>query len=98
NVVTSGRDALDRVVSQITHPVRWALCTQTMLKLGVDASVELPPSGALVGLAKRMMREVDRHGITTPEDHETAMVAVRALSVASRRPHPWPPGPPAAVS
>src|SRR5699024_2816596 len=57
NVVTSGRDALDRVVSQITHPVRWDLCTQTMLKLGVDAFVELPPSGALVGLAKRMMRE-----------------------------------------
>ncbi len=82
NVVTSGRDALDRVVSQITHPVRWDLCTQTMLKLGVDAFVELPPSGALVGLAKRMMREVDRHGITTPEDLETAMVSVPSLSGA----------------
>src|SRR5699024_12556050 len=38
------------------------------LPICVDAFVELPPSGALVGLAKRMMREVDRHGITTPED------------------------------
>ena len=80
--VTSGRDALNRVVSQITHPVRWDLCTQTMLKLGVDAFVELPPSGALVGLAKRSMREVARHGVTVPEDIETALATVPALSGA----------------
>ncbi|MDX2357467.1 ACP S-malonyltransferase [Dietzia sp. PP-33] len=80
--VTSGRDAVDRVVSQITHPVRWDLCTQTMLKLGADAFVELPPSGALVGLAKRMMREVPRYGVTTPEDLEDALDAVPALSGA----------------
>ncbi|MEB8327532.1 ACP S-malonyltransferase [Dietzia kunjamensis] len=81
-VVTSGRDALDRVVSQITHPVRWDLCTQTMLKLGVDAFVELPPSGSLVGLAKRMMRDVPRYGVTTPEDLELALESVPALSGA----------------
>lgn len=83
NAVTSGRDALDRVVSQITHPVRWDLCMQTMIKLGVDEFVELPPSGALVGLAKRTMRQVPRHGITTPEDLEDAMASVPALSVSS---------------
>ena len=82
NVVTSGREALDRVVSQITSPVRWDLCTQTMLKLGVDTFVELPPSGALVGLAKREMREVARHGLTTPEDLESALETVPALSGA----------------
>lgn len=81
-VVTSGRDALDRVVSQITHPVRWDLCTQTMLKLGVDAFIELPPSGSLVGLAKRMMRDVPRYGVTTPEDLELALESVPALSGA----------------
>lgn len=78
--VTSGRDALNRVVHQITHPVRWDLCTQTMLKLGVDTFVELPPSGALVGLAKRMMRDVSRHGVTTPEDLEFVLESVPALS------------------
>ena len=81
-VVTSGRDALDRVVSQITHPARWDLCTQTMLKLGVDAFIELPPSGSLVGLAKRMMRDVPRYGVTTPEDLELALESVPALSGA----------------
>ena len=79
-VVTSGRDALNRVVNQITNPVRWDLCTQTMLKLGVDMFVELPPSGALVGLAKRMMRDVPRHGITTPEDLGLVLESVPALS------------------
>ena len=78
--VTSGRQALDQVISQITSPVRWDLCTQTMLKRGVDTFVELPPSGALVGLAKRMMREVPRYGLTTPEDLEKTLDSVPALS------------------
>ncbi|MGX1769226.1 ACP S-malonyltransferase [Dietzia sp. NPDC055340] len=78
--VTSGREALDRVISQITSPVRWDLCTQTMLKRGVDTFVELPPSGALVGLAKRMMRDVPRYGLNTPEDLEQTLDSVPALS------------------
>lgn len=80
--VTSGRQALDQVISQITSPVRWDLCTQTMLKRGVDTFVELPPSGALVGLAKRMMRDVPRYGLTTPEDLEQTLESVPALSGA----------------
>lgn len=79
-VVTSGREALDRVVAQITNPVRWDLCTQTMLKLGVDSLVELPPSGALLGIAKRDMREATRVGITVPEDLDLAIESVPALS------------------
>lgn len=78
--VTSGRQALDQVISQITSPVRWDLCTQTMLKRGVDTFVELPPSGALVGLAKRMMRGVPRYGLTTPEDLDQTLESVPALS------------------
>ena len=68
------------MISQITSPVRWDLCTQTMLKRGVDTFVELPPSGALVGLAKRMMRGVPRYGLTTPEDLDQTLESVPALS------------------
>ena len=78
--VTSGRQALDQVITQITSPVRWDLCTQTMLKRGVDTFVELPPSGALVGLAKRLMRGVPRYGLTTPEDLDQTLESVPALS------------------
>lgn len=79
-VVGSGTEALERIVSQVTHPVRWDLCTQTMLKLGVDSLVELPPSGTLVGIAKRQMREATRAGITGPEDLEQVFAAVPALA------------------
>ena len=79
-VVTSGADALDRVVSQITNPVRWDLCTRTMSELGIGSFVELPPSGALVGIAKRELREVARVGITSPEDLADVIEEVPALS------------------
>lgn len=78
-VVTSGEDALERVISQITNPVRWDLCMQTMVDLGTDSLVELPPSGALVGIAKRDLREVPRVGVTAPEDLAGVVEQVDAL-------------------
>ena len=56
---------LDRLVDQVTLPVRWDLCMATMAELGVHATAELPPAGALTGLAKRELT-----GTTTarPED------------------------------
>ena len=52
-VVTSGRELLDRLVAQVATPVRWDACMATLRELGVTAVVELPPAGALIGLAKR---------------------------------------------
>ncbi|MGZ4550487.1 MAG: acyltransferase domain-containing protein [Blastococcus sp.] len=54
--VTTGAETLSRVVSQITSPVRFDACLATMRELGVTAVVELPPAGALIGLAKREWR------------------------------------------
>ncbi|RBY82458.1 ACP S-malonyltransferase [Geodermatophilus sp. TF02-6] len=51
--VTSGAEALSRLVSQVTSPVRFDACLATMRELGVTAAIELPPAGALAGLAKR---------------------------------------------
>jgi [acyl-carrier-protein] S-malonyltransferase len=51
--VTTGAEALSRLVSQVTSPVRFDACLATMRELGVTAVVELPPAGALAGLAKR---------------------------------------------
>jgi [acyl-carrier-protein] S-malonyltransferase len=34
-VVHSGREVLGRIVSQVSSPVRWDLCMQTMAELGV---------------------------------------------------------------
>jgi [acyl-carrier-protein] S-malonyltransferase len=57
--VDSGAEALSRLVSQITSPVRFDACLATMRDLGVTAAVELPPAGALAGLAKREWKGSD---------------------------------------
>lgn len=66
--VTSGADALTKLAAQVTKPVRWDLCTATLKDLAVSSVVELPPSGALVGIAKREMRGTPNLGLKKPED------------------------------
>ena len=45
SVVDSGAEALRRLVSQVTRPVRWDACMATLGDLGVTAVIELPPGG-----------------------------------------------------
>jgi len=55
HVVHDGREVLDRMVAQVASPVRWDLCMETMLDLGVTGMLELPPAGTLTGIARRAM-------------------------------------------
>jgi [acyl-carrier-protein] S-malonyltransferase len=57
--IDSGAEALARLVSQVTSPVRFDACLATLRDLGVTAAVELPPAGALAGLAKREWKGSD---------------------------------------
>ena len=66
--VTSAADAMEKLVAQLTRPVRWDLCTETMRKLNTSAIVEFPPAGALTGIAKRELRGVATHAVKTPAD------------------------------
>ncbi len=66
--VTSGQDAMTKLVAQLTRPVRWDLCTETMRQLNTTAIVEFPPAGALTGIAKRELRGVATHAIKAPAD------------------------------
>jgi [acyl-carrier-protein] S-malonyltransferase len=70
--VTDGREALDRLVRQVSNPVRWDLCMETMLALGVTGLIELPPAGTLVGLARRVMKGVETLALKTPDELEAA--------------------------
>jgi [acyl-carrier-protein] S-malonyltransferase len=54
-VVADGQELLDRLVAQLTSPVRFDLCLQTLAGLGADRVVELAPGGTLSGLAKRAL-------------------------------------------
>ncbi|AUN41180.1 ACP S-malonyltransferase [Tsukamurella tyrosinosolvens] len=66
--VTSGAEALAAIVAQVTRPVRWDLCTATMREAEVSMVVELPPAGALVGIAKRELKGVPQVAVKTPAD------------------------------
>lgn len=71
-VVSSGQEALDRLVAQVGMPVRWDLCMERLVDLGVTAMIELPPAGTLVGLAKRGMKGVETLALRTPDDLDAA--------------------------
>lgn len=66
--VSSGKDAMAKLVAQLTRPVRWDLCNATLRKLDTTAIVEFPPAGALAGIAKRELRGVAIHAVKTPAD------------------------------
>src|ERR1700722_14412726 len=73
-VVRSGKDWLDRIIQQVSAPVRWDKCMQTMADLGVTALIELPPAGTLTGLAKRALRGIQVVALKTPDDLDAARV------------------------
>jgi [acyl-carrier-protein] S-malonyltransferase len=85
-VVKSGPDWLDRIINQVSAPVRWDLCMQTMQSLGVTALIELPPAGPLTGLAKRALPGVQLVALKTPDDLDAARVLL-AEHADSHRDH-----------
>ncbi|WP_370894652.1 acyltransferase domain-containing protein [Janibacter sp. GXQ6167] len=76
-VVVSGPEVLRRIVTQVSNPVRFDLCLQTLRDLGVTGIIEIPPAGALTGLAKRELKGVETLALRTPDDIEAAQRMVR---------------------
>jgi [acyl-carrier-protein] S-malonyltransferase len=78
--VGSGTDWLERIVGQVSAPVRWDQCMQSMARMGVTAMIELPPAGTLTGLARRALPGVQLLNLKTPDDLAagTAMLAEHA--------------------
>ena len=89
SVVRSGPDWLERIVTQVSAPVRWDKCQQTMASLGVSTMIELPPAGTLTGLARRALPGVRTLGLKSPGDLEQA----RALLAAGHDTHTGTPAP-----
>jgi len=66
--VASAAEPMSKLVSQLTRPVRWDLCTETLRQHNVTAIVEFPPAGTLAGIAKRELRGVPTHAVKSPAD------------------------------
>jgi [acyl-carrier-protein] S-malonyltransferase len=72
DVVTEGREVLDRIVNQIANPVRWDLCMESLLAQGVTGVIELAPAGTLVGLVKRAVPAIAQCALKSPGDLDLA--------------------------
>ncbi|HEX2177284.1 MAG TPA: acyltransferase domain-containing protein [Nocardioidaceae bacterium] len=82
-VVHHGPEVLQRLVRQVSSPVRWDLCMQTMADLGVTGLLELPPAGTLTGIAKRGLKGVETLALKTPDQLEDARAFVDKHGTAS---------------
>lgn len=72
SLVTSGREALELLVGQVSSPVRWDLVMVSLAAAGVTGIIELAPAGALVGLARRGLKGVPAVALKSPEDLDAA--------------------------
>ena len=79
-VVRSGDAALESLIAQVSRPVRWDLCMDTMSAMGVTGLIELAPAGTLTGLAKRGMSGIATVAVKTPDDLQAAAELLAAHS------------------
>ena len=77
--VTGGAAGVESLIAQVSRPVRWDLCMDTMVQRGVTGVIELAPAGTLAGLAKRGMPGVKTVAVKTPEDLSAALALFAEL-------------------
>jgi [acyl-carrier-protein] S-malonyltransferase len=85
--VGTGTEARDRLVRQLTRPVRWDLCQATLRHLGVTAIVELPPAGTLAGIARRELPGVETVKLRTPDDLPAARTLIERATAGGQAEH-----------
>jgi [acyl-carrier-protein] S-malonyltransferase len=72
----TGAEALDRMVAQVSSPVRWDRCLDTLRDVGVTGLLELSPAGTLVGIARRALPGVALFMLTAPAELDEARAFV----------------------
>lgn len=77
--VTAGAAAVESLIAQVSRPVRWDQCMETLVERGVTGVIELAPAGTLAGLAKRGMPGVKTVAVKTPEDLSAALALFAEL-------------------
>ncbi len=74
-VLTDGRALLDRLVGQLTGPVRFDRCLESIAFLAPSLVLELAPGGTLAAVAKRALPGVPIVALKTPADLPLAVNA-----------------------
>ncbi|CAN5208774.1 ACP S-malonyltransferase [soil metagenome] len=82
-VIHEGNEVLRRIVTQVSHPVRWDLCMDTMQDLGVTGLLEMPPAGTLSGIARRALKGVETFALKEPDQLDDARAFCEKHGAAS---------------
>jgi [acyl-carrier-protein] S-malonyltransferase len=68
----------DGLVRQVSAPVRWHDCMETLVREGVDTFVEVGAGTVLTGLLKKVAPQARLFNVGDPESLENTVAAVRA--------------------
>jgi [acyl-carrier-protein] S-malonyltransferase len=68
--VSTGSQARDLLVEQLTSPVRWRASVEQMVELGAERFIELGPGSVLCGLNRRNARGIPCVSLGTPSDFD----------------------------
>ena len=76
----AGADAIREVLkAQLYSPVRWVETIQFMTRHGVTKLVELGPGGVLVGLGKRIDKNLNNYPVYDPAGLDAALTGMKGL-------------------
>ncbi len=73
--------------AQLSSPVRWRQCLQTLADAGVGTFIEMGPGGVLTGMAKRAVRGSHAYSLTTCEDLDSLLEALHQAGPVHVGPH-----------
>lgn len=69
--VASLKEMRECMIKQVTSPVRWQLCVESMVENGVELFIEMGPGKTLAGMNKRIGVEIPTVSIEKIEDLES---------------------------
>ncbi len=78
-----GDEWISLLSAQLSSPVRWKHCLQTLSGLGVTDFAELGPGGVLTGMAKRSVEGARTISVATPDDLDKLLVWIAAETAPS---------------
>ena len=79
--ITEQADIMPRLVSQVSHSVRWQQTVEKMVENGVDTFIEIGPGRTLAGfnkkIAKAIGKELTTYNVATMEDIDKVVEALK---------------------
>ncbi|MDX1661572.1 MAG: hypothetical protein R3326_07260 [Gemmatimonadota bacterium] len=68
--VTEPGEIADRLLRQLTSPVRWVECVMELRESEAEVFYEPGPGSVLTGLLRRIDRDLEGRAIAEPDDFE----------------------------